>query len=72
MERGNDPRDYVLVAFGGAGAMHAAALARELGMERVLVPREPGLLSAVGTLAAGLRIDRARTAEGRAWAGQRP
>ncbi|MFO7767359.1 MAG: hydantoinase/oxoprolinase family protein, partial [bacterium] len=65
VERGKDPRDYVLAAFGGAGAMHAAALARELGMERVLVPREPGLLSAVGTLTAGLRIDRARTVLGR-------
>ena len=64
VERGKDPREYVLVAFGGAGAMHAAALARELGMRRVLVPREPGLLSAVGTLTAGLRIDRARTVLG--------
>jgi N-methylhydantoinase A len=64
VERGKDPRDYVLVAFGGAGAMHAAALAREMGMDRLLVPREPGLLSAVGTLVAGLRIDRAHTVLG--------
>ena len=64
VERGKDPRDYVLVAFGGAGAMHGAALAREMGMDRVLIPREPGLLSAVGTLVAGLRIDRARTVLG--------
>lgn len=61
VERGKDPRGYILVAFGGAGAMHAAALAREMGIRRVLVPHEPGLLSAVGTLVAGVRIDRART-----------
>jgi N-methylhydantoinase A len=61
VERGKDPREYVLVAFGGAGAMHAAALAGEMGIGQVLVPYEPGLLSAVGTLVAGLRIDRART-----------
>lgn len=64
VERGKDPREYVLVAFGGAGAMHAAALAREMGIGRVLVPYEPGLLSAVGTLVAGLRVDRARTVLG--------
>jgi len=64
VERGKDPRQYVLVAFGGAGAMHAAALAREMGIGRVLVPFEPGLLSAVGTLVAGLRVDRARTVLG--------
>ena len=64
VERGKDPREYVLVAFGGAGAMHAAALARQIGIGRVLVPREPGLLSAVGTLVAGMRVDRARTVLG--------
>ncbi len=64
VERGKDPRGFTLVAFGGAGAMHAAALAREMGIGRVLVPREPGLLSAVGTLVAGLRVDRARTVLG--------
>ncbi len=64
VERGKDPREYILVAFGGAGAMHAAALAAEIGVERVLIPREPGLLSAVGTLVAGLRVDRARTVLG--------
>ncbi len=64
VERGKDPREYVLVAFGGAGAMHAAALARQMGVSRVMVPREPGLLSAVGTLVAGMRVDRARTVLG--------
>ncbi len=64
VERGKDPREYVLVAFGGAGAMHAAALAAEIGVDRVLIPREPGLLSAVGTLVAGLRVDRAQTVLG--------
>ncbi len=64
VERGKDPREYVLVAFGGAGAMHAAALGAEIGVDRVLVPREPGLLSAVGTLVAGLRVDRAQTVLG--------
>lgn len=64
VERGKDPREYTLVAFGGAGAMHAAALSREIGIGRVLIPREPGLLSAVGTLVTGLRVDRARTVLG--------
>jgi N-methylhydantoinase A len=65
VERGKDPRAFTLVAFGGAGAMHAAALAREMGIGTILVPREPGLLSAVGTLVTGLRVDTARTVLGR-------
>ncbi len=72
VERGKDPREYVLVAFGGAGAMHAAALGAEIGVDRVLVPREPGLLSAVGTLVAGLRVDRARTVLGSDAVGDAP
>ena len=52
VERGHDPRDFALVAFGGAGGLHAAELARALGMRRVYVPRHPGLLSAWGVLAA--------------------
>ncbi|HWQ14564.1 MAG TPA: hydantoinase/oxoprolinase family protein, partial [Roseiflexaceae bacterium] len=52
VERGDDPRDFVLVAFGGAGPLHAAYLAEALGMRRVLVPRYPGVLSALGMLAA--------------------
>src|SRR5207302_1579733 len=52
IERGQDPRDFTLVAFGGAGGAHAAELAAELGLARVYVPRHPGLLSAWGVLAA--------------------
>lgn len=52
VERGHDPRDYVLVPFGGAGPLHACALAEALGIGRILVPRTPGVLSALGLLAA--------------------
>ncbi len=52
LEKGYDPRDFCLVAFGGAGAMHACRLAGTLDIERVLVPRNPGLLSAYGMLNA--------------------
>jgi N-methylhydantoinase A len=52
VERGHDPRELALVAFGGAGGLHAADLARALGMRRVYVPRHPGLLSAWGMLSA--------------------
>ena len=51
-ERGVDPRDLTLVPFGGAGGLHAVALARALGMSRVLVPPDPGILSAAGMLLA--------------------
>ncbi|MGH3016693.1 MAG: hydantoinase/oxoprolinase family protein, partial [Gaiellaceae bacterium] len=61
VERGYDPRDFVLVAFGGAGPMHAAALAEELGIERILCPRAGGVLSALGLLASERRRDTART-----------
>ena len=61
VERGIDPREYTIVAFGGAGPLHAAMLLRELGMEGVLVPAYPGLFSAAGLVAADLRIDDART-----------
>lgn len=57
VERGHDPRDFVLVAFGGAGPLHAAHLAAALGMRRVLVPRYPGVLSALGMLAADMTRD---------------
>ena len=50
VERGYDPRDFTLVTFGGAGGLHAADLARNLAIPRVLVPRHPGLLSALGVL----------------------
>src|SRR5262249_39830388 len=61
IERGHDPRELTLVAFGGAGGLHAADLARALGMRRVLVPRHPGLLSAWGMLTAEVVRDVART-----------
>ena len=57
VERGVDPRELALLAFGGAGALHAAAIADELGMTRVLVPRASGVLSAVGLIAAERRRD---------------
>src|SRR4029079_7040682 len=53
--RGYDPRDYVLVTFGGAGGQHACALARELGMRQVLSHRWAGLLSAYGIGLADVR-----------------
>lgn len=61
VERGFDPADFVLVAFGGAGALHAAELSQRLGIPRALVPPDPGLLSAYGMLAARPRRERSRT-----------
>jgi N-methylhydantoinase A len=61
VQRGHDPRDYTLVAFGGAGPLHAARLAAELDIRRVLVPRSPGILCAMGLLLADLRADFATT-----------
>jgi len=55
VERGYDPREFTLVAFGGAGPVHATRLARELGMQRVLVPRSPGVLCALGLLLSNLK-----------------
>lgn len=57
--RGIDPRDYTLVAFGGGGPLHAAMVARELGMRKVLVPWSPGIASAFGLLIADTLIDAA-------------
>ena len=57
VERGRDPRDFTLVAFGGAGGMYACEVAVELGMERVLVPPAPGLLCAFGALIADVARD---------------
>jgi N-methylhydantoinase A len=57
VERGVDPRALALLAFGGAGPLHAAAVAEELGMTRVLVPRSSGVLSAVGLIASERRRD---------------
>ena len=61
VERGRDPRDCALVAFGGAGPLHACALADELGMETVLVPGGAGVLSAFGLAVADERRDSVRT-----------
>ncbi len=61
VQRGYDPRDYTLVAFGGAGPLHAARLARELEIRRILVPRSPGILCAMGLLLTDLRTDFAVT-----------
>ncbi|HZT72094.1 MAG TPA: hydantoinase/oxoprolinase family protein [Terriglobales bacterium] len=61
IERGRDPREATLVAFGGAGPLHACALAAALGMHRVLVPPLPGALSALGILLADLARDYSRT-----------
>jgi N-methylhydantoinase A len=58
VERGHDPRDFALVAFGGAGPLHACALAEELGIEAVLVPETAGVLSALGLVAGDERRDR--------------
>lgn len=60
-ERGRDPRQYSLLAFGGSGPLHAAGMARELGIRTVLVPPAPGLFSAIGLVSAGLQCDLART-----------
>ncbi|MET0927066.1 MAG: hydantoinase/oxoprolinase family protein [Solirubrobacterales bacterium] len=61
VERGIDPRGFALMPFGGAGPMHAAAIAAELGIERLLCPRASGVLSALGLLASERRRDDART-----------
>jgi N-methylhydantoinase A len=61
VQRGYDPRDYTLIAFGGAGPLHAARLAKELDIGRVLVPRNPGVLCAMGLLLTDLRADFAVT-----------
>jgi N-methylhydantoinase A len=61
LQRGYDPRDFILFAFGGAGPLHAAALARELAIPKVLVPARPGITSALGCLVADVRHDFVRT-----------
>ena len=57
LSRGHDPRDFALFAFGGAGPLHAAALARELAIPKVLIPARPGLTNALGCVVADLRHD---------------
>lgn len=61
VERGHDPRDYALLAFGGAGPLHAGHIARLLGIPVILVPPMPGVLSSLGLLMSNLRNEFART-----------
>jgi N-methylhydantoinase A/oxoprolinase/acetone carboxylase beta subunit len=61
VERGHDPRDFALVAFGGAGPLHACELAEQLGIGKVLVPAASGVLSALGLVASEERRDRVRS-----------
>lgn len=61
IEKGHDPRDFALMPYGGAGPLHAVAIARELGVPKVLVPRFPGLTSALGCILADVRHDFVQT-----------
>jgi N-methylhydantoinase A len=61
LSRGHDPRDFALFAFGGAGPLHATALARELAIPTVLVPARPGITNALGCVVADVRHDYVRT-----------
>jgi N-methylhydantoinase A len=61
VERGRDPREFVLMAFGGAGPLHAAEVARALRIGRVLIPEGPGVFSAAGLLAAEIELHSSRT-----------
>ena len=63
IERGLDPRDFTLCAFGGAGPLHAAALMREMGIPRAIVPNHPGQFSAYGFILTDARVDRQRTTQ---------
>ena len=60
-EKGYDPRDIAMVAFGGAGPMHAAALGREIGISRIIVPEQPGVFSAIGLVMSDIRHDFVQT-----------
>src|SRR5437867_8832958 len=61
IERGYDPRDFVLTAYGGAGPMHAALIAKELGIPSVIVPPFPGIHSAFGMVSADIKHDFVRS-----------
>ncbi|HLG71999.1 MAG TPA: hydantoinase/oxoprolinase family protein [Chloroflexota bacterium] len=61
LQRGFDPRDFTLFTYGGGGALHASAVARELAIRRVVIPRMPGVFSALGMLLADLRRDYVQT-----------
>jgi N-methylhydantoinase A len=62
VERGHDPREFSLVCFGGAGGLHAADLARSLGLARVIVPQNPGAFSALGVLLSDIVTDVSQSA----------
>lgn len=64
VERGHDPAEFWLVAFGGAGPLHACELAGRLGMKGVVVPRWPGLFSALGMVLADMTVEKSRTVLG--------
>ena len=66
VERGNDPRDFTLMPFGGAGPLHASEVARSLGMREILVPAAPGILCAQGLIVSDLKEDFVRTIRARA------
>jgi N-methylhydantoinase A len=61
IERGHDPRRFALIAFGGAGPLHGASIARKLEIPRVVIPPFPGAFSAMGLLMADLRVDKVWT-----------
>jgi N-methylhydantoinase A len=61
VRRGHDPRDFTFIAYGGGGPLHAAPLARELGMQRIVIPPAPGIFSAFGMLLSEIRSDAVRT-----------
>jgi N-methylhydantoinase A len=61
VQRGYDPRDFALMAFGGAGPLHAGWIAKELGIRRILIPERPGITCAFGLLATDMRSDYTRT-----------
>ena len=63
IERGLDPRDFTLCAFGGAGPLHATALMREMGLAGAIVPNHPGQFSALGFILTDARVDRQRTTQ---------
>ena len=61
IERGHDPGSFAIMAFGGGGALHAGALISEVGLSRAIVPRFPGITSALGCVIADLRHDHVET-----------
>src|SRR5580704_9524706 len=61
VQRGLDPREFALVAFGGAGPLHANAIAATLGIPRIIIPLSPGISSALGLLLADVQHDFVRT-----------